>query len=41
MPIEKEDLELIAWIAFNEAINKYENQKGKKTFESFLIDAIT
>ena len=41
LPIEKEDLELIAWIAFNEAINKYENQKGKKTFESFLIDAIT
>ncbi|WP_157755781.1 hypothetical protein [Mesoplasma lactucae] len=41
LPIERDDLEWIAWCGFKEAVDKYDSSTGQKSFESFMIDAIT
>lgn len=40
LPIEKQDLELVAWIAFLDVEEQYDETKGSKSYESFFIDNV-
>jgi len=40
IPIERQDLETIAWLAFEEVLIKFSSYKGLKSFESFFIDNV-